>query len=78
LMAKRVGGRENLGIIDDDYKNYLRTKRTIKMKDGEASAILECLQRMQSKDPNFTYSLKVDADEMLTNIFWADGKMRTS
>ena len=43
LMAKKVGGRENLGIIYDDYRNYLRTKRTIKMKDGVTSAILECL-----------------------------------
>ncbi|XP_048323604.1 protein FAR1-RELATED SEQUENCE 5-like [Ziziphus jujuba] len=32
LMAKRVGGYENLGFIHDDYKNYVKTKRTIQMK----------------------------------------------
>ncbi|KAF1864565.1 hypothetical protein Lal_00043206 [Lupinus albus] len=32
LMARRVGGRENLRLIHDDYKNYLRSKRTIQMR----------------------------------------------
>nr|XP_015888411.1 protein FAR1-RELATED SEQUENCE 5-like [Ziziphus jujuba var. spinosa] len=46
LMAKRVGGYENLGFVRDDYKNYLKTKRTIQMKVGETCGVLEYLQSM--------------------------------
>ncbi|KAJ1431047.1 FAR1 DNA-binding domain [Sesbania bispinosa] len=35
LMARRVGGRENLGFIPEDYRNYLRSKRTIQMRSGD-------------------------------------------
>ncbi|CAL0303405.1 unnamed protein product [Lupinus luteus] len=44
LMARRVGGRENLGFIHDDYKNYLRSKRTIQMRLGDTGGLLEYLQ----------------------------------
>ncbi|KAL8477595.1 hypothetical protein ACS0TY_029773 [Phlomoides rotata] len=29
LMSKQVGGRENVGFIFEDYKNYLHSKRTM-------------------------------------------------
>ncbi|KAH6797207.1 hypothetical protein C2S52_021761 [Perilla frutescens var. hirtella] len=34
LMARQVGGRENLGFIPQDYRNYLRSKRTKDVKSG--------------------------------------------
>ncbi|XP_062100190.1 protein FAR1-RELATED SEQUENCE 5-like [Humulus lupulus] len=78
LMARRAGGRENLGMIPLDYKNYLRTKRMIQMRLGETGGVLEYLQRMQSKDPNFFYAIQVDVDDLITNVFWADATMITS
>ncbi|KAJ1406747.1 FAR1 DNA-binding domain [Sesbania bispinosa] len=47
LMARRVGGRENLGVIPEDYRNYLRSKRTIQMRLGDICGVLEYLQQMQ-------------------------------
>ena len=35
LMTRRVGGLDNLGFIPEDYNNYLRTRRTEKMKSGD-------------------------------------------
>ena len=35
LMAKQVGGIENLGCTREDMKNRLYSKRTIKAKEGE-------------------------------------------
>nr|XP_048336920.1 protein FAR1-RELATED SEQUENCE 5-like [Ziziphus jujuba var. spinosa] len=75
LMAKRVGGYENLGFICDDYKNYLKTKRTIQIKVGETGGVLEYLQSMQLEDPYFFYAIQVDQDDLISNIFWADAKM---
>ncbi|XP_065877113.1 protein FAR-RED IMPAIRED RESPONSE 1-like [Euphorbia lathyris] len=31
---------------------------------------------MQSNDPSFTYAIQVDVDDLITNIFWADAKMK--
>lgn len=76
FMARRVGGLHNLGFIPDDYKNYLRTRRTEEMRVGDTGGILEYLQHMQCDDPNFSYFIQVDVDDLITNIFWADGLMK--
>ncbi|XP_042387960.1 protein FAR1-RELATED SEQUENCE 5-like [Zingiber officinale] len=76
LMVRQVGGRENLGFIPEDYKNYLRSKRTRIMRVGDTGGVLEFLQKMQFDDPNFFYAIQVDEDDLITNIFWCDAKMR--
>ncbi|XP_027166223.1 protein FAR1-RELATED SEQUENCE 5-like [Coffea eugenioides] len=76
LMALQVGERENLGFIPEDYRNYLRSKRTIQMDVGDTGSVLEYLQKMQLEDPNFFYAIQVDQDALITNIFWTDGLMR--
>ncbi|KAM6547360.1 hypothetical protein CsatB_019036 [Cannabis sativa] len=75
LMARRVGGRENLGYTIVDCRNYLQSKRTIQMRLGDTGGILEYLQRMQLEDPAFVSAIQADEDDMITNIFWADGRM---
>ena len=76
LMARRVGGLDNLGFIPEDYNNYLRTRRTAEIKSGDRGGLFEYLQRMQSEDLNFSYAIQVDLDDLITNIFWADGRMK--
>ncbi|XP_060959219.1 protein FAR1-RELATED SEQUENCE 5-like [Cannabis sativa] len=78
LMIRRAGGHENLGFILDDCRNYIRTKRTIQMRAGDTGGVLEYLQKKKSKDPNFYYALQADEDDLLTNIFWADARMKES
>ncbi|PIN10912.1 hypothetical protein CDL12_16491 [Handroanthus impetiginosus] len=75
LMAKQVGGRENVGFIFEDYKNYLRSKRTVEMKTGDTGGVLEYLQQKQLDDPNFFYAIQVDADDLIANILWVDAQM---
>lgn len=76
FMARKVGGIENLGFIPKDYNNYLRTKRSEQMKVGDTGGVLEYLQRMQYEDPNFSYFIQLDVDDLITNIFWADSIMK--
>ncbi|XP_027062786.2 protein FAR1-RELATED SEQUENCE 5-like [Coffea arabica] len=78
LMARKAGGRENVGFIPEDYKNYLRSKRTRDVKIGDTGGVLEYLQKMQFEDPNFFYAIQVDEDDLITNIFWSDGKMKAN
>ncbi|XP_027093748.1 protein FAR1-RELATED SEQUENCE 5-like [Coffea arabica] len=33
---------------------------------------------MQFEDPNFFYTIQVDEDDLITNIFWSDGKMKAN
>ncbi|KAG8382547.1 hypothetical protein BUALT_Bualt05G0088700 [Buddleja alternifolia] len=75
FMAKQLGGHEKVGFIIKDYRNYLRSKRTREMKTGDTGGMLEHLQQMQSEDPIFFYAIQVDEDDLITNVFWADGQM---
>ncbi|KAL0462186.1 UNVERIFIED_CONTAM: protein FAR1-RELATED SEQUENCE 5 [Sesamum latifolium] len=75
LMSKQVGGRENVGFIFEDYKNYLHSKRTMEMKVGDAGGVLEYLQQKQLVDPNFFGAIQVDADDLIANIIWVDTQM---
>ncbi|KAH6837778.1 hypothetical protein C2S53_007598 [Perilla frutescens var. hirtella] len=43
LMSKQMGDRKNVGFILEDYRNYLRSKRTMQTKTGETGGVLEYL-----------------------------------
>lgn len=57
-MVRIVGRGENLGFVRDDYKNYLKTKRTIQI--GDTSAILEYWHSRHLEDPSFFNTIQVD------------------
>ncbi|KAJ8766697.1 hypothetical protein K2173_004521 [Erythroxylum novogranatense] len=76
LMVREAGGRDNVGFIRDDYKNYLRSKRTREMTKGDTHEVLQYLYKMKVEDPNFFYAIQVDEDDLITNIFWSDAQMR--
>lgn len=46
------------------------------MKVGNTRGVLEYLQHMQYEDRNFSYFIQIDIDDLITNIFWADGRMK--
>ncbi|KAJ8465307.1 hypothetical protein OPV22_027859 [Ensete ventricosum] len=69
-----IGGPRNVRFLPADYKNNLRSKRMKAMQMGDAGSVLKYLQSMQLDDPAFFYSIQVDEDDKLTNIFWADAK----
>ncbi|XP_019460155.1 PREDICTED: protein FAR1-RELATED SEQUENCE 5-like [Lupinus angustifolius] len=67
LMARKVGGREKLRFIRDDYKNYLRSKRTIQMRLGDTCGLLE----KNKEGRSFAMSIGVDHHKLST-IFGAE------
>ncbi|KAG7583246.1 Zinc finger SWIM-type [Arabidopsis suecica] len=75
MMSREVGGgRENLGFLEKDYRNYIYRKRMKKMVKGDAGAVLEYFQKKKEDNSSFFYSLQLDEDDMITNIFWADDR----
>ncbi|KAL3509230.1 hypothetical protein ACH5RR_028631 [Cinchona calisaya] len=77
LMVIQAGGQGNLGFTIQDYRNYFLSKRTRNMQVGDTGRVHEYLQRMQLEDLNFFfYAIQVDEDDLITNIFWTDAKMK--
>ncbi|XP_042508153.1 protein FAR1-RELATED SEQUENCE 5-like [Macadamia integrifolia] len=74
-MSRQAGGKENIGFIRQDQKNYLRTKHQRDLSYGEAGSLLMYFENQTRKNPSFTYALQLDSEEQITNIFWADPKM---
>ncbi|KAG7572582.1 Reverse transcriptase domain [Arabidopsis suecica] len=74
MMSREVGGPANLGFTDKDLRNYIYRKRMAAMKKGDAGAVLEYFQRKKVENASFFYSMQLDEDDMITNIFWADDR----
>ncbi|CAL5375920.1 unnamed protein product [Camellia sinensis] len=75
LMGNEVGGRESLGFTKLDQKNYLRTKRQNSLAYGEVGSILQYCRDKSLENLSFFYSVQLDNEEQITNIFWADAQM---
>ncbi|KAA8548181.1 hypothetical protein F0562_004558 [Nyssa sinensis] len=75
LNCKPVGDLGSFGYHPIDYKSKLLSKRMKEMRQGEAESILQYFQSKQLKDPSFFYAVQLDAEDQITNIFWADAKM---
>ena len=75
LMSKDAGGRESLGFLKTDQKNYLRTKRQQMLAFGEAGSVLKYFQDQTKINPSFFHSVQLDSEEQITNIFWVDARM---
>lgn len=75
LASRQVGGSFNLSYTRLDHKNYLRTKREREMAYGEAGSMLKYFQDKITENHSFQYTLLMDCEEKITNVFWADAKM---
>ncbi|XP_043725749.1 protein FAR1-RELATED SEQUENCE 5-like [Telopea speciosissima] len=74
-MGRQAGGVENLGHTKLDQKNYLRTKRQRDLAQGEGGSLLMYFEKQTRENPSFTYSLQLDSDEKIANVFWTDPRM---
>ena len=75
LLGRQVGGRESFGYTKQDQKNYLRSKRQNKLAYGEAGCVLKYFSEQILKNSSFFYTVQLDSEEQITNMFWADARM---
>jgi len=75
LLRRQIRGRANLGLIKQDQKNYLRSKRMKSLQYGKARNLLLYFMKQLTGDPSFVYDLQMDNEGQVTNIFWANAKM---
>ncbi|KAG9454298.1 hypothetical protein H6P81_007202 [Aristolochia fimbriata] len=74
LQSRQVGGRENLGYLHMDHKNYLRHKRQENLDINVAAAILKYFRKKQSQNPACYFDFQLDGEGQVTNFFWADAR----
>ncbi|KAF8016193.1 hypothetical protein BT93_H1644 [Corymbia citriodora subsp. variegata] len=72
FLANEVGGSKNLGFNLRDCLNYLQTKRSEIIIEGDCQKFLNHFHSMEQQNPMFSYAIQVDKDGRLTNIFWTD------
>ncbi|KAK8940455.1 Protein FAR1-RELATED SEQUENCE 7 [Platanthera zijinensis] len=53
FLGRQSGGRANLGFLQLDQKNYLRSKRQREMAYGEVGCLLRYFQNKTLEDPSF-------------------------
>ncbi|KAG8372507.1 hypothetical protein BUALT_Bualt12G0073400 [Buddleja alternifolia] len=74
FACRQAGGPECLGFTRRDQKITYGTRKT-DLKRGEAATLLESFENRRSKDPAFHFSVLLNEDDLITNIFWADARM---
>ncbi|XP_059658596.1 protein FAR1-RELATED SEQUENCE 5-like [Cornus florida] len=75
LMGRQSGGKESVGYLKVVLKNYLRMQRQKELLYSEAAWLVDYFETRACEDPSFFYSLQLDSEQMITNIFWSDCRM---
>ncbi|XP_057421165.1 protein FAR1-RELATED SEQUENCE 5-like isoform X2 [Lotus japonicus] len=75
-LGEEVGGVDELGITMKDVHNHVYTEKPKLIEAGDAQSLLNQLQSRQAQDAMFYYSVQLDQESRLTNVFWRDGKSK--
>ncbi|CAA2969224.1 FAR1-RELATED SEQUENCE 5-like [Olea europaea subsp. europaea] len=71
-----AGGYENMTCIEKDCRNYIEQVRRLRLGEGDAAAIQSYFSKMQARCSGFYFSIDLDDDSRLKNVFWADNRCR--
>ncbi|XP_017247535.2 protein FAR1-RELATED SEQUENCE 5-like isoform X1 [Daucus carota subsp. sativus] len=72
------GGHENMTFSKKDCENYMRTIRRLRLAEGDAVALQNYFNKAQSIDSKFYYSMDLDDENRIKNLFWADARCRAA
>ncbi|KEH26293.1 FAR1 DNA-binding domain protein [Medicago truncatula] len=75
-LGEEVGGFDKLGMTMKDVHNFVYTEKSKLIKGGDAQSLINHLQNRQAQDAMFYYSVQLDQESRLTNVFWRDGKSK--
>jgi len=71
-----AGGYENLSFVQKDCRNYIDKVRRLRLGEGDTVAIQTYFSKMQAQCPEFFFSVDLDDECRLKNVFWADNRCR--
>uniref|UniRef100_A0A1D1XHS0 Protein FAR1-RELATED SEQUENCE n=1 Tax=Anthurium amnicola TaxID=1678845 RepID=A0A1D1XHS0_9ARAE len=67
---------ENAGRAEEGLGNGLERERHFSLEEGHARVLLDFFTHMQKVNPSFLYTLDLDDQQRLKNVFWVDSKGR--
>ncbi|XP_022856160.1 protein FAR1-RELATED SEQUENCE 5-like [Olea europaea var. sylvestris] len=71
-----AGGYENIMCIEKDCRNFIDKVRRLRLGEGDALAIQAYFTKMKARSPGFFFSIDLDDEARLRNVFWADNRCR--
>ncbi|XP_022879894.1 protein FAR1-RELATED SEQUENCE 5-like isoform X2 [Olea europaea var. sylvestris] len=71
-----AGGYDNLSCIEKDCRNYVEKVKRLRLGEGNAIAIQAYFAKMQTQCSRFYFSMDLDDESRLQNVFWADNRCR--
>ncbi|KAH9769746.1 protein FAR1-RELATED SEQUENCE [Citrus sinensis] len=80
-IVVEAGGYENVSFLEKDARNHVdkaRRLRRLRLGEGDATAIQKYFQKMQAENDGFFFSLDLDEEGQLNNVFWADPRSRAA
>ncbi|XP_051121715.1 protein FAR1-RELATED SEQUENCE 5-like isoform X2 [Andrographis paniculata] len=75
LLGVRFCSPECFDDLEINYEVFLSSGRTRDMKEGDAARLMRYFWRQHFENPSFFYSVQLDVDDKISNIFWADDNM---
>ncbi|XP_019168045.1 PREDICTED: protein FAR1-RELATED SEQUENCE 5-like [Ipomoea nil] len=75
LYAEMVGGVENVGATQQDFKNY-RREILVYMQGGDAQMLISKYLDLKSDYDDMYFEYEANENDQLACVFWADGMAR--
>ncbi|KAH9655784.1 protein FAR1-RELATED SEQUENCE [Citrus sinensis] len=75
-LVIEAGGHENVTFIERDCRNHVQKERRLRLGDGDIAALQNYFMKVQAEDNRFYFSMQVDDEGRLKNIFWAEPRNR--
>lgn len=75
-MTHEAGGQESVGHTLRDHMNFVNQIKMNIIEAGDAQTFLDMIRAENTLDQEFFYSVKLDSEARLANVFWRDSLMK--
>ncbi|KAH9760448.1 protein FAR1-RELATED SEQUENCE [Citrus sinensis] len=77
-VVVEAGGFEKVSFLEKDARNHIDKVRRLRLGEGDVVAIQRYFKKMQTENNGFFFSLDLDEEGRLKNVFWADPRSRAA
>ncbi|KAL6562536.1 hypothetical protein OROGR_003543 [Orobanche gracilis] len=77
-VAVEANGHENLSFIEKDARSFIEKQKRLRLGNGDAEALQNYFMKVQATDSNFFFTMDLDEENRLRNLFWADARSRAA
>ncbi|XP_010693208.1 protein FAR1-RELATED SEQUENCE 8-like [Beta vulgaris subsp. vulgaris] len=77
-LARERNGVENWVVTERDLRNEVSKVKRLKLKDGDANAMLAYFQKMSANNQFFFHMHRLDDKNTLKDIMWVDARSRAA